>query len=84
MPRTGEATSFVARVWLESGPNGDPRWRGHIQHVQSGRSGFFDDLRALRNFVEGVSGIAGPALQPRARRRSHKAASARVRSKHGA
>lgn len=93
MQRTGEGTSFVARVWLESGPNGDPRWRGHVQHVQSGRDGFFDDLCALRNFVERVSGIAGPALQPQARRAgrpsagprgSRKAAPARPRKKHGA
>lgn len=67
MPRKSETTSFVARLWLESGPNGDPLWRGHVQHVQSDRSGFFDDLCGLRTFVEGVAGIAGPALQPRGR-----------------
>lgn len=68
MVKRGEAASFVARIWLESGPNGDPRWRGHVQHVQSGRDGFFDDLHALRSLVEGISGIAGPALEPRSSR----------------
>jgi len=63
MPTTSETTSFVARLWLESGPNGDPKWRGHIQHVQSGRSGFFDNLCALQNFVERVSGMEGPQLR---------------------
>jgi hypothetical protein len=65
-------------------------WRGHVQHVQSGRGGFFDDLRALRTFVEGVSGIAGPALQPKAThttrspadtRRARKVAHAQSRKK---
>jgi hypothetical protein len=90
MPKTSEAISFVARIWRESGPNGDARWRGHVQHVQSGRSGFFDDLSALRSFVEDVSGIAGPALQPQGRRLlaetrgGHKGAFARPRKKRNA
>jgi hypothetical protein len=67
MATASKAVSFVARIWLESGPNGDARWRGHVKHVQSGRDGFFDDLRALRTFVEGVSGIAAATLQPRRR-----------------
>lgn len=62
MATTSKAASFVARIWLESGPNGDPSWRGHVQHVQSSRAAFFEDLRALQTFVEGVSGITGPAL----------------------
>lgn len=61
------AASFVARIWLESEPNGDPKWRGHVQHVQSDLSGFFDDLHTLKAFVERVSGIAGPALRLRQR-----------------
>lgn len=64
---TSKAASFVARIWLESGPNGDPSWRGHVQHVQSSRAAFFEDLRALQTFVEGVSGIAGPALAAKRR-----------------
>lgn len=67
MVKRDETASFVARIWLENGSNGDPRWRGHLQHVQSGRGGFFDDLRALKSLVEGISGIAGPALEPRRR-----------------
>lgn len=53
----------MARIWLESGPNGDPSWRGHVQHVQSRRAAYFEDLHALQTFVEGVSGITGPTLE---------------------
>lgn len=72
-----KAASFVARIWLEEGPNGNPRWRGHVKHVQSDRAGFFEDLQALRLFVEDTSGIAGPAFQLDARRPRSLAAEAR-------
>lgn len=62
------AASFVARIWLEEGPNGKPRWRGHVRHVQTDRGGFFDDLQKLRSIVEELSGVAGPALQANRRR----------------
>lgn len=52
--------SFVARIWLERGLNGEPRWRGHIRHIQSGRQGYFKDLREMRAFLERASGIPGP------------------------
>ncbi|HEY4774721.1 MAG TPA: hypothetical protein VIH40_07860 [Xanthobacteraceae bacterium] len=81
MATASKAVSFVARIWLESGPNGDACWRGYVKHVQSGRGSFFDDLRALRTFVEGTSGIAGAALQLRPRRAGHAvAAGARKRA----
>ncbi|MCC6888035.1 MAG: hypothetical protein IT536_05810 [Hyphomicrobiales bacterium] len=67
MAKRGDAASFVARIWLESGPNGNPRWRGHLQHVQSQRGGFFEDLSALQGLVESISGIAGPVMEPRRR-----------------
>ena len=54
--------SFVARIWLEKGSNGEPIWRGHIQHVQGGQEIYFQDLGKLREFVERVSGIPGPAI----------------------
>ena len=55
--------SFVARIWLEHGSNGEPIWRGHVQHVQGGQEAYFQDLGKLRDFVEQVSGLPGPAVE---------------------
>lgn len=52
--------SFVARIWLEHGKNGLPRWRGRIRHVQNGREMYFQDLKELSDFLEDVSGMPGP------------------------
>ncbi len=60
--------SFVARIWLEYGSNGEPIWRGHIQHVQGGQETYFQDLGTLREFVERVSGVPGPAIEREAER----------------
>ena len=54
--------SFVARIWLEYGQNGNPRWRGRIRHVQNGREIYFQDLQEMRDFLEDVSGMPGPHL----------------------
>ncbi len=51
--------SFVARIWLESGSNGDPVWRGHIRHVQGDQEAYFQDLGEMNNFLERVSGRPG-------------------------
>jgi hypothetical protein len=53
--------SFVARIWLERGSNGDPIWRGHIKHVQGREKAYFQDLEAMSDFLERVSGVTGPA-----------------------
>ncbi len=52
--------SFVARIWLERGPNGDPLWRGHVRHVQGNQEAFFQDLDTMTEFLERVSGVSGP------------------------
>jgi len=54
--------SFVARIWLEHGQDGNPMWRGRIRHVQNGREIYFQDLREMRDFLEDVSGMPGPRL----------------------
>jgi hypothetical protein len=54
--------SFVARIWLERGANGDPRWRGHIQHIQGQEEVYFQDLVRLGEFLEQVSGIPAPGF----------------------
>jgi hypothetical protein len=51
--------SFVARIWLEPGTNGDPIWRGQVLHVQSNEEAYFQDLGALNKFLERVSGMPG-------------------------
>ncbi len=55
------AQSFVARIWLERGSNGEPVWRGHVRHVQSSKDHYFQDLRVMCDFIEQVSGVScGP------------------------
>ena len=54
--------SFVARIWLEQGTNGDPIWRGHVRHVQSNEEAYFQNLGAMNEFLARVSGVTGPAL----------------------
>ncbi len=52
--------SFVARIWLERGSDGDPVWRGHIRHVQGDQETYFRDLEKMNEFLERVTGVAGP------------------------
>ncbi|MCK5362155.1 MAG: hypothetical protein KAR22_04270 [Gammaproteobacteria bacterium] len=52
--------SFVARIWLEGEPDGDPIWRGRIQHVQSNQEAYFQDLTEMSAFMERVARIPGP------------------------
>jgi hypothetical protein len=54
--------SFVARIWLEHGDNGDIRWRGHIRHVQGEEESYFRNLSEMRDFLGCVSGVAGLPL----------------------
>ena len=54
--------SFVARIWLELGDNGDTTWRGHIRHVQGEEEEYFQDLMEMRGFLSRVSGVPGPPL----------------------
>lgn len=51
--------SFIARIWLDRGSNGDPVWRGHIRHVQGDQEAYFQDLGKLNEFLERVSGLPG-------------------------
>lgn len=54
--------SFVARIWLERAADEDPKWRGHIQHIQGGEEVYFQNLTEVCKFLEQVSGIPGPGL----------------------
>jgi len=62
MARHGTLDSFVARIWLERGSNGEPIWRGHVRHVQGEQEIYFQNLETMSDFLERVSGVTGPAL----------------------
>jgi hypothetical protein len=51
--------SFVARIWLERGSNGDPLWRGRIKHVQGQEEAYFQDLGEISEFLKRVTGVPG-------------------------
>ena len=42
--------TFVVRFWREPSA-GQARWRGQIEHVQSGQSAAFLDLEAMLRFL---------------------------------
>lgn len=56
----GNLDSFVARIWLERGSNGEPVWRGHVRHIQGEQEAYFRDLCGMNEFIEKISGVAGP------------------------
>ncbi len=53
--------SFVARIWLENGNNGDAKWRGHVRHVQGEEEAYFQDLVEMREFMGRVSAVTESA-----------------------
>ncbi|MBI4497666.1 MAG: hypothetical protein HY689_07205 [Chloroflexi bacterium] len=54
--------SFVIRLWLEPRTGvGDPEWRSHVFHVQSGEEAYFRRLSDLLSFVERKSGVSPPS-----------------------
>jgi len=57
-------SSFLVRIWWEqSGDADDGRsfWRGRIQHVRSGETGYVQDLKGLLDFIERWTGdLSGP------------------------
>ena len=42
--------TFIIRLWREMGPDG-PRWRGQVQHVQTGERISFADERTMLAFI---------------------------------
>lgn len=64
MVRSQVIQSFVARIWLERNAGEDPKWRGHIQHIQGREEAYFQDLAEMCEFLERVSGIPGPGFVP--------------------
>jgi hypothetical protein len=55
------ASTFIVRFWWDR--SGDvSRWRGQIQHVQSGESAAFLDIEGMLGFVRDI-GIAVSNLE---------------------
>jgi hypothetical protein len=50
-------STFVVRFWRERS-RGEVRWRGRIEHLQSGDNASFLDLESLLEFVRGVGVMA--------------------------
>lgn len=55
--------SFVVRLWLERGADGEAVWRGHIRHVQNDREAYIRDLGEMCEFLEDISGVPGPSVE---------------------
>ena len=65
MTKQQHPDSFVARIWLERGSNGNPIWRGHIKHVQGQEEAYFQDLGGISEFLKRVTGVPGLGLATR-------------------
>jgi len=50
-------TTFVVRFWQEWSAAG-PRWRGRIEHVQSGQSATFLGLDGMLDFIYNLGVMA--------------------------
>jgi hypothetical protein len=49
-PSIPPSSTFVVRLWHEWTAEGS-RWRGRIEHVQSGRSAAFRELEGMLSFL---------------------------------
>jgi hypothetical protein len=55
--------TFVLRFWRETS-TGKVRWRGRIEHVQSGESLAFLEFEAMLNFLRHFGILEGDQNQP--------------------
>jgi hypothetical protein len=56
-------STFVVRFWREWSAAG-PRWRGRIEHVQSGQSAAFLGLDEMLDFVRSFGAMADTKSRP--------------------
>ncbi len=56
-------STFVVRFWQEWSAAG-PRWRGRIEHVQSGQSAAFLDLDGMLDFIRSFGAMPDDTSQP--------------------
>jgi len=76
--------SFVARIWLENGSDGDLTWRGHIRHIQGEEEEYFRGIVEMCDFLGRVSGVtvhSSTSQSHKATRRSASRARKRARQK---
>jgi hypothetical protein len=55
--------TFIVCFWQEWSAAG-PRWRGRIEHVQSGESAAFLDLKGMLDFIRRFGAMPDNASQP--------------------
>ena len=58
------ASTFVIRFWREWSAAGS-RWRGRIEHVQSGQRADFVKLESILEFVRGLGVMVEDRILPR-------------------
>ncbi|NOZ29075.1 MAG: hypothetical protein GXP39_13630 [Chloroflexi bacterium] len=63
-------SAFVIRIWWEPAPatdDGQPAWRGWVQHVRSGEISYVRDWEELLRFIErwigGLSDVGEPSVR---------------------
>jgi hypothetical protein len=61
-PPTPPINTFVVRIWHEWSAEGS-RWRGRIEHLQSGESTAFLDLEVALTFIRRFTALPGQAGQ---------------------
>jgi hypothetical protein len=61
---TPSTSTFVIRFWREWSANAD-RWRGRIEHLQSGQHADFLDLVDVSAFIQGLGVMTGRPDSPR-------------------
>ncbi|MGC9333424.1 MAG: hypothetical protein ACP5JJ_04695 [Anaerolineae bacterium] len=63
-PTSGpSASTFVIRFWREWSATAG-RWRGRIEHVQSGQRADFLDLQSVLDFVRALGVMADDQISP--------------------
>lgn len=56
-------STFIVRFWCEWSAAGS-RWRGRIEHVQSGESATSLDLQAITDFIQRQGIMVDPSHEP--------------------
>jgi hypothetical protein len=52
-PFERRSAAFIVRLWAESAAEeGEPEWRGQIEHVGSGEKAYFRDLAELLGHID--------------------------------
>lgn len=57
-------STFVVRFWHEWIPT-EMRWRGRVEHVQSGESATFLHLDGMLDFIRSFGAMTGNETRPR-------------------